>query len=165
METTIRKVRKGDENILAYIQTESWKAAFAGIIDAETLKKCTNIEKATDMYYRLLNDDKGNGYILVAEGTPHCIAYWDAARDAEFAGKAELICIHSLPEKWRKGYGSQMMNRVIKDIKAAGFSEVVLWVFKDNTRAKTFYESMGFTLTDFSKRFIDTEEVLYSLKL
>lgn len=165
METTIRKVRKGDENILAYIQTESWKAAFAGIIDAETLKKCTNIEKATDMYRRLLNDDKGNGYILVAEGTPHCIAYWDAARDAEFAGKAELICIHSLPEKWRKGYGSQMMNRVIKDIKAAGFSEVVLWVFKDNTRAKTFYESMGFALTDFSKRFIDTEEVLYSLKL
>ena len=39
MKTAIRKVRQGDENTLAYIQTESWKAAFAGILDAETLAK------------------------------------------------------------------------------------------------------------------------------
>ena len=35
METMIRKVQQGDANALAYIQTESWKAAFAGILDAE----------------------------------------------------------------------------------------------------------------------------------
>lgn len=46
METEIRKVRQGDENTLAYIQTESWKAAFAGILDAETLTKYTDINRA-----------------------------------------------------------------------------------------------------------------------
>ena len=31
MDASIRKVQQGDANALAYIQTESWKAAFAGI--------------------------------------------------------------------------------------------------------------------------------------
>jgi ribosomal protein S18 acetylase RimI-like enzyme len=80
----------------------------------------------------------------------------------EFTGKAELICIHSLPNNWHKGYGSMMMNRVLKDIKESGYSEVVLWVFRENLRARAFYEANGFALTDFSKPAFDTEEVLYS---
>ena len=55
MEAVIRKVQQGDANTLAYIQTESWKAAFAGILDAETLEKCTDIDRATAMYQRLLD--------------------------------------------------------------------------------------------------------------
>lgn len=162
MEAIIRKVQQGDANVLAYIQTESWRAAFAGILDTETLAKCTNIDRATEMYLRLLEKDIGNGYILSVDGKPHCIAYWDAARDAEFVGKAELICIHSLPDNWHKGFGSQMMDRVINDIKEAGYSEVVLWVFRENQRARAFYEAKGFRPTDISKSAYDTEEILYS---
>ena len=165
MEAVIRKVQQGDASNLAYIQTESWKAAFTSILDAETLTKCTNIERATSMYQRLLDENKGNGYLLTVDGKPHCIAYWDAARDVEFTGKAELICIHSLPNNWHKGYGSMMMNQVLKDIKEAGYSEVVLWVFRENLRARAFYEANGFALTDFSKPAFDTEEVLYSKKI
>lgn len=162
MEVVIRKVQQGDARDFAYIQTESWKAAFASILEAETLTKCTNIERATAMYQRLLDENKGNGYLLMVDGKPHCIAYWDAARDSEFVGKAELICIHSLPDNWRKGYGSQMMDRVLMDIKKSGYSEVVLWVFQDNLRARAFYETKGFVMTGISKPAFDTEEVLYS---
>ena len=164
-EAVIRKVQQGDATALAYIQTESWKAAFAGILDAETLVKCTNIDRATAMYQRLLDENKGNGYLLSVDGNPHCIAFWDAARDVDFTGKAELICIHSLPDNWHKGYGSQMMDQVLKDIEEAGFSEVVLWVFRENHRARAFYEAKGFTMTDISKPAFDTEEVLYSKRI
>ena len=37
----IRKVQHGDENNLAYIQTESWKEAFKDIVPADLLSKCT----------------------------------------------------------------------------------------------------------------------------
>lgn len=39
MEIDIRKVKQGDADALAYIQTESWKTAFKGIIDDEMLEK------------------------------------------------------------------------------------------------------------------------------
>ncbi len=162
MNAVIRKVRQGDAKTLAYIQTESWKAAFAGILDAETLAKCTDADRATAMYQRLLDENKGNGYLLSVDGNPHCIAYWDAARDAAFRGKAELICIHSLPDNWHKGYGSQVMDLVLTDIREAGYDEVVLWVFRENRRARAFYEANGFTMTGHSKPAFDTEEVLYS---
>lgn len=165
MKVTIRKVQCGDESDLAFIQTESWKAAFANILDAETLRKYTNIGRATEMYQKLLEVNKGNGYILLVDDKPHCIAYWDAARDPEFEGKAELICIHSLPDNWHKGYGSQMLTKVLEDIKSAGYAETVLWVFRENMRARAFYEANGFELTGISKPAFDTGEVLYSIKL
>ena len=73
MEIDIRKVKQGDADTLAYIQTESWKAAFKEIIDADMLEKCTNIDKARAMYQRLLDDNKGNGYLLTVDNKPHCI--------------------------------------------------------------------------------------------
>nr|WP_297766334.1 hypothetical protein [uncultured Butyrivibrio sp.] len=62
MKVEIRRVKLGDEKSLAYIQTESWKAAFADILDSETLIRCTNVEKATTMYKRLLEENKGHGF-------------------------------------------------------------------------------------------------------
>lgn len=162
MEIDIRKVKQGDADTLAYIQTESWKAAFKEILDADILEKCTNIDKARLMYQRLLDENKGNGYILTVDDKPHCIAYWDKARDLELAGKAELICIHSLPDNWRKGFGSKMMDMVLEDIKKSEYSEVVLWVFIDDLRARAFYEANGFVLSGVTKPAFDTEEVLYS---
>ena len=132
----IRTVRPGDEERLAYVQTESWKAAFREIVPAEILAECTALEPAIAMYRRLLNERFGNGYLLELDGKAHCIAWWSEARDEDLAGCAELICIHSLPENWRKGYGSAMMERVLTDVKKEGYETLVLWVF-ERTRGRS----------------------------
>lgn len=140
----IRRTKIGDENILAYIQTESWKEAFRGIVPADLLSKCTEIERATAMYKKLLDEHKGNGYILELDGKPHCIAWWDATREKDMMGFAELICIHSLKDNWNKGYGSLMLKQIFEDVKMAGYSKIMLWVFDNNVRAIKFYETHGF---------------------
>ena len=154
----IRTVRPGDEERLAYVQTESWKAAFREIVPAEILAECTALEPAIAMYRRLLNERFGNGYLLELDGKAHCIAWWSEARDKDSAGCAELICIHSLPENWHKGYGSAMMERVLTDVKKAGYETLVLWVFEKNTRAVRFYESFGFVPKKCTARRCDTRE-------
>ncbi len=58
-----------------------------------------------------------------------------------------------------------VIDQVLKDIKKAGYSEMVLWVFRDNLRARAFYKANGFTLTGISKPAFDTEEVLYSKRI
>ncbi|MBQ7077843.1 MAG: GNAT family N-acetyltransferase [Lachnospiraceae bacterium] len=165
MSVMIRKVMQGDEERLAHIQTESWKAAFSDILDEETLAKCADIEKTTSMYKWLLDEHIANGYILFVDDKPHCISYWDEARDEEFKGKAEIVCIHSLPDNWHKGYGSKMMDEVLKDIKAAGYKEAYLWVFKDNARAKSFYEAKGFKLSNHERPAFGAMEEMYIKKL
>lgn len=161
----IRKVKDGDADVLAYIQTESWKSAFVNILSNEDLDKYTSIRMATDMYTQLINENIGNGFILSVDDKPHCIAYWDKARENQMEGCAELICIHSLSGNWGRGYGAKMMDHILSEIKYAGFDNVFLWVFKENKRACSFYEKHGFVLTDNSKIFCDAEEVMYCKKL
>lgn len=157
----IRRAQSGDEETLARIQTESWKAAFAGIVPAEFLAQCTNVERAEKMYARLLAERRGNGYILELDGKAHCIAWWDAAKDDDMPGAAELRCIHSLPDNWRRGYGSRMMERVLTDVKAAGYETIVLWVFARNERAIRFYEAHGFTASGKKQDALGTVEEMY----
>lgn len=165
MDCVIRKVQQGDEAYLAYIQTESWKAAFKDILPDEVLKKTTEINRATAMYKQLIDERIGHGYILEIDGEPHCIAWWDKARDDDMPDYAEIICIHSLENKWRKGYGTKMMDQVLADIKNLGYRKVMLWVFVSNDRARRFYENCGFVTYGKVKHSFDTQEICYEKKL
>ena len=161
MEVEIRSVKAGDEAALAYVNTESWKAAFSEILSKETLDRVVSYEKAVNLYKGLIEEEKGNGYLLFLDKEPHCMAWWDKARDEDMTGKAELICIHSLSGNWGKGYGSMMMERILTDIRDAGYPDVVLWVFTDNNRARRFYEKHGFQATDSVRELLGVEEVRY----
>ncbi len=162
---SIRRAKIGDEKILAYIQTESWKAAFGEIIPAELLSKCTDVERAAKMYKKLLEECKGNGYILELDGKPHCIAWWDATREKDMAGFAELICIHSLKDNWHKGYGKMMMERLLYDVKSGGYSKIMLWVFDNNARAIKFYKANGFAASGKKQPAFGAVEEMYIKEL
>ncbi len=157
----IRPVRDGDECCLAHIQTESWKEAFKDIVPADILSKCTQTERVTEMYRKLLAEHKGNGYILELDGKPHCIAWWDATREKDMPGFAELIGIHSLRENWRKGCGKMMMERILGDMERAGYSKIMLWVFEDNVRAIRFYEALGFVASGKKQPALGAVEEMY----
>lgn len=161
----IRRVHLGDEEILAHIQTESWKAAFGSILDPDTLEKCTDLDHAIRMYKMLLKRRMGNGYILEVDGTPHAIAWWDETRDDDMPGYAEIICIHSLQDRWRQGFGSKLMDQVLSDIADAHYTKVMLWVFTENERARRFYEVKGFTTTNKIQPAMGTTEICYIRQL
>ena len=165
MNIKIRKARNGDEKTLAYIQTESWKSAFADIISADDLKKYTDIVKAESMYEKVLESRYAKVSILEIDGKPHCIAAWSKARNPEFSDSAELICIHSLCDNWGKGYGTMMINHILDEIKNSGYNSVVLWAFEKNTRARIFYEKHGFVLTNSTQTSYGAVEVMYRKEL
>ena len=161
----IRKAIPGDEQILAYIQTESWKAAFAGILSPEELERCTNLQKAEQMYHSVLRREGCNMAIELVNDKPHCIAAWGTNRCDLGDTVGELICIHSLQNNWAKGYGSAMMDHVLVQLRQAQYGSVILWVFEDNTRARKFYEKHGFTPTGLKKQVKDTVEIMYRKEL
>ena len=69
MEVCIRRAKPGDEETLAMIQIKSWQSAFADILDRETLEGCTDFERVTATYRRLLEQGIGNGYLLTVDGS------------------------------------------------------------------------------------------------
>ena len=162
---TIRNAVCGDERVLAYIQTESWKAAFAGILPPDELERCTNLQKAEDMYCGILRREGCHMAIEFIDDRPHCIAAWGKNRCDLGDTVGELICIHSLQDNWAKGYGSAMMDYVLAVLQQQGYDSVILWVFEANTRARKFYEKHGFSLTEEKKMINDIAEVMYMRNL
>lgn len=161
----LRKAETGDEKVLAHIQTESWKSAFGGILSPEELERCTDIQKAEAMYKRVLERGSVRMTIEFIDQKPHCIAGWSHNRNDLGANTAELICIHSLTDKRHQGYGSLMMEHVLNEMKQAGYSEVVLWVFEKNITAIKFYEKHGFVLTDRKQEAHGAAEIMYTKTL
>ena len=157
----IRKAIPGDEQVLAYIQTESWKAACAGILSPEELVRCTNLEKAEQMYHSILRHKGCNMAIELVNAQPHCIAAWGTNRCDLGDTVGELICIHSLQNNWAKGYGSAMMEYVLAQLQQSNYESVILWVFEDNKRARKFYEKHGFELTEQKKLANGIAELMY----
>jgi len=157
----IRQAIPGDEQVLAYIQTESWKAAFVDILSPEELVRCTNLQKAEQMYHGVLRREGCNMAIEFVNDHPHCIAAWGTNRCDLGDAVGELICIHSLQNNWAKGYGSAMMEYVLAQLQQANYESVILWVFEENTRARRFYEKHGFELTECKKLANGIAELMY----
>ena len=164
-ELSIRKAVPDDEQVLAYIQTESWKAAFVDILSPEELERCTNLEKAEQMYHSVLYHEGYNMAVELVNDQPHCIAAWGTNRCDLGDTVGELICIHSLQDGWGKGYGSEMMKYVLDDLHQAQYKTVILWVFEANTRARRFYKKHGFELTEQKKMVNGIVELMYMKKI
>lgn len=158
----IRRARPGDEAALAHIHSQSWQQAFAAILSPGELTAHTDTAGIQAMYRALLSRPELRIFLGSTEDDPCCLAAWGPFRGESVPQAAELVCIHCLPALWRQGYGSEMMAHVLSDMREAGFSTTALWVFEDNTRARCFYERLGFAPTGDKKADYSASEILYT---
>lgn len=54
-----------------------------------------------------------------------------------------------------------MMKRVLDDVKHAGYSKLMLWVFDSNMRAIRFYEVHGFAASGKKRPALGATEEMY----
>ena len=69
------------------------------------------------------------------------ISYGNFRDEAIQAG--EIIALYVLKDYYGKGVSEQLMHAAF--VALDHFSEIYLWVLKDNKRAIAFYQKMGFT--------------------
>lgn len=141
-EIVVRKADINDVEALAVILVKSFRTAFADIISSETIDRCSDEENCRKMFEAICASGEGQFYIAELDGRPCGELYW---RDGdELKNAAEIVAIHSLPESWGCGVGKAMVQAALDEIKDAGKKLVYLRAFKENRRARRFYEKNGF---------------------
>lgn len=68
------------------------------------------------------------------------------SRDEDLPRFAEIVSIYTIEQYWGGGLGCAIMKTALNKIMEFNFSDVFLWVFKENARARRFYEKFGFAL-------------------
>jgi ribosomal protein S18 acetylase RimI-like enzyme len=76
---------------------------------------------------------------VLTEPWPHPMT--DAGRGGQIA---ELYALYVRPAWWSTGTGRALMDRVLARTSRAGYQSIVLWVLRDNARARRFYQRAGF---------------------
>jgi ribosomal protein S18 acetylase RimI-like enzyme len=89
--------------------------------------------------------------LLVAEslGTYAGFVYWYEARrpwyDHDVDRYARISDLHVVPGSQRRGIGRALLQEALRRVQEAGIDAVFLETDEDNSRARTLYESEGFT--------------------
>lgn len=128
----VRTAKMEDMALAADIMVTSFRMAFRDFVSKETMDACTQPENCRNMLETIFRE--GNMHFLM--GGDQGFLCWQEAEDG-----AEIVAIHSLPESWGTGLGHAMLTSALEQI---GDRPVHLWAFKENTRARRFYEKHGF---------------------
>lgn len=130
--TPIYDAAFADMACAANIMVTSFRTAFSSFVSPETMDSCTNPDNCRAMLEHIFRE--GTMHFLM--GGEQGFLCWQ-----ETAEGAEIVAIHSLPESWGTGLGHAMLSEALSRI---GERTVFLWAFKENTRARRFYEKHGF---------------------
>jgi GNAT superfamily N-acetyltransferase len=149
---TIRDAGPDDSAALARVRALSWRSAYDGLLAPELIAVATGPGGADRQRAFLAEDPARRALLAEHDGEAVGMAVYGpdrAVAGAEpVAGTAELYVIYVLPCYWSRGVGPPLMDRVLGDARATGYSRLALWVLAGNERARRFYERYGFAVTD-----------------
>ena len=119
------------------VHWQTWREAYDDLLPAEfqetmTLDRC-----------RFFSQKYPENSLIAMDGKKVVgfISYGNFRDEAIQAG--EIIALYVLKDYYGKGVSKQLMHAAF--VALDQFSEIYLWVLKDNKRAIAFYQKMGFT--------------------
>jgi len=119
------------------VHWQTWREAYDNLLPAEyqetmTLDRC-----------RFFSQKYPENTLIAMDGKKVVgfISYGNFCDEAIQAG--EIIALYVLKDYYGKGVSEQLMHAAF--VALDQFSEIYLWVLKDNKRAIAFYQKMGFT--------------------
>ncbi|GGP52436.1 GNAT superfamily N-acetyltransferase [Streptomyces calvus] len=153
---------------VAEIRVRGWQHAYRGLVPQSYLDGLDIAADAARHRTRLLEGD-GSAVNLVAETDGGELAGWAAFgpyRDGDRrTGDAELYALYLRPERIGRGFGRTLLTEVVHRCAAVGHPRVYLWVLRDNTGARRFYERAGFAADGAEEPFevdgVEVPEVRY----
>lgn len=119
------------------VHWQMWREAYDDLLPAEfqetmTLERCRLFsQKYPENTLIVIGDLKVVGFI----------SYGNFRDETMQAG--EIIALYVLKDYYGKGIAQKLMKAALTALNH--FSEIFLWVLKDNKRAIAFYQKMGFT--------------------
>ena len=121
----------------SFVHWQTWRQAYDDLLPEEfqetmTLDRC-----------RFLSQKYPENTLIAMDGKKVVgfISYGNNRDETIQAG--EIIALYVLKDYYGKGVSKQLMHATF--VALDPFSEIYLWVLKDNKRAIAFYQKMGFT--------------------
>ena len=149
----IRRADVSDAAAIAGVHIQSWIDAYSGILRPEEFEKRTLEERTRHWTETLANPDvvvslgemggSPVGFVAVGPASEE-----DAQEDVR---TGEVAALYLVETAWGAGLGRKMLAVGTDCLVRRGFAGAVLWVLRDNERARRFYEKQGWSFDEGEK--------------
>ena len=138
----VRPAEAPDAAAIAHVHVATWRSAYGELLPAEFLASLSE-RQYEERWARSLRDasarvyvaENADGVVGFASGGP------ERAGEAEFSG--ELYAIYVLQDAQGRGHGRRLVQAVVAGVRELGLKDMIVWVLRDNTSARKFYERLG----------------------
>lgn len=142
---SVRLATPADAMDIAYIHVDTWQTAYRGMIPDSYLDNISLAQRG-NWWLSVLTDPNNHTFIFVADsdtGQPVGFVEGGPQRNTNIPYKGELYAIYVLKHYQGQGLGRDLFKATVRELHKQGINNMILWVLKDNTPSRQFYESMG----------------------
>ncbi|MFG2483351.1 GNAT family N-acetyltransferase [Streptomyces virginiae] len=145
---SVRVMEEADIAAVSALRVAGWKAAYVGIVPQSYLD-LMRVEKDSEQRRRRFAQSGDRVLDLVAVDDRSGVVGWAClgpyrGMEAEHA-VGELYALYVQPSLIGTGVGRTLLKAVNTHAAACGFGALLLWVFRNNARARRFYELAGYS--------------------
>jgi ribosomal protein S18 acetylase RimI-like enzyme len=140
---TIRVARADDSDAIAEVHVASWQESYRGLIAQPVLDALSIADRKAA--WRKIFAELGYYPVYVAEHETQIIGFGQGGtcRSDQLGQEMEVYAIYLLARAQRRGTGARLVRTIMRDFLAHGRNSAGLWVLRDNTAARKFYEKLG----------------------
>lgn len=155
----VRAARREDADLIALAHIEGWRVGYRDVLPTAYLEAPEFAQQRLDRWRAWAwGDGSPQTRVFVAELDGEVVGFGlcgaqHAGKPAAPTGKAEVYAFYLRPAAWGSGAAAPLLARCHDSLRDAGFDEAVLWVLRDNPRARRFYERAGWSPTGESSLF------------
>jgi ribosomal protein S18 acetylase RimI-like enzyme len=138
----VRPAVVGDAAAIARVHVASWRTTYRGLL-ADDFLASLGEEPYTDRWTRVIGD--GLSRVFVVDEDRDIVGFASCGRErageVDFVG--ELYAIYVLESAQRHGHGRELVRAVAGALREMKLTDMIVWVLRDNTAARHFYERLG----------------------
>ena len=130
---------------IADLFLQCWHISYSEVL-SQKARDSMDLEAATELWSKALSTNLDRKTFLALENDDF-IGVFRVGSDPKLSQRGHLFSLYVSPSFAGKGYGKRLLEKSIEETRSEGFGEMSLWVFNDNTIAKSLYSKYGFVAT------------------
>src|ERR1700694_3094502 len=140
----VRPATIDDAAEIARVHVATWRSAYRGLLPDDFLASLSEVYY-TERWTRVIGD--GMSGVFVAEEPDGIVGFASGGREraGEHGFEGELYAIYVLDTAERRGHGRALGRAVAGALRQMTLPDMIVWVLRDNVRARGFYEHLGGT--------------------
>jgi GNAT superfamily N-acetyltransferase len=142
---TVRSAIPADALAIAQVHVASWRTTYKGLVTDEFLQNLS-VERREKSWEEILSNPEHPAFLYVAKDEAGQIVGFVSGRierenNAEYTGEIGAIYLVKLAQG--QGTGQKLMRAAVRELIRRGHRSMMLWILRDNTPARKFYEALG----------------------